>query len=477
MRRPVAGVLTWLSLLALLAALVPTAVRATAPTRVTDRTTSMECFATTADGLLYATINTSVAFGSFVDLLFWPAGTDPETEAPAYLATGGTATATATSLTATIELAEFDPQSDPPFGDPLPSAVLSATLSPMGDPFTYEDRFRDGNAFGRETGTIQPQLAEGRLTLPGADLTDLSSCFAQTVRSTFFGSNPAAFRASFSDFGLGCFWETETGGVQLSMGGTPGGFAFIDVFGMDGAREFGGSNDATLSTSAFSGALTIVDFLDGSDIGSASAVGTLAQEGDTIRPVDRNGREWVKSVITFYAVRGTFDLVIDGQTTSLAMDSEHCGAADQRIREHRVRPAGPKPRPYANETPATATRLSIGAKNVRLTTGAGAAEAEAPCRLEDDFDVPFGHTAWWSVVGNGRDVTVDTRGSDFDTVVGVYVRQGGGLVGVACVDDNADGSISDFQARVTWASTAGVTYLIQAGGFGGGSGHLVLAVR
>ena len=39
-----------------------------------------------------------------------------------------------------------------------------------------------------------------------------------------------------------------------------------------------------------------------------------------------------------------------------------------------------------------------------------------------------------------------------------------------------DGSIS-FQAAVTWDSVAGVTYLIQLGGFGGQTGQLKLVVR
>ena len=477
MRRPVAALLTWLSLVALLVALVPSTVQATAPLRTRDQSTSLDCFATTDDGVLFATVSTSTAFEPFLDLAFWAAPAEPELDPPTYVATGGTATSTATSLRATFELAEFDPESDPPFGDVLPPAVLTATLSPLGDPFPYEDRFRDGNRFARETGTIQPLLAEGRLTLPGDDLTDFSSCFAQAVRSSFFGSNPAAFRASFSDFGLGCFWETETGEVEVSISGTPGGFASIDVFALDGDREFGGSDEATLTRSAFSGEVTLVDFIDGSEVGSASAVGTLTQDGATIRPVDRNGREWVKAVLTFYTVNGTFDIDIDGQTMRLPMDVEHCFGLDQRVREHRVAPAGPKPRPYPNETPATATPAVIGGKVIKLTTGAGALEAEASCLLDDEFDVPIGHTAWWSVVGNGRDITVDTRGSDFDTVVAVYVRNGGNLVQVDCVDDNSDGSLSDLQARLTWPSTAGTTYLIQIGGFGGSTGHLQVTIR
>jgi hypothetical protein len=42
---------------------------------------------------------------------------------------------------------------------------------------------------------------------------------------------------------------------------------------------------------------------------------------------------------------------------------------------------------------------------------------------------------------------------------------------VACVDD-----VDSLQARVTLATDAGVTYLIQAGGFAGQAGSLVLAL-
>jgi hypothetical protein len=79
-------------------------------------------------------------------------------------------------------------------------------------------------------------------------------------------------------------------------------------------------------------------------------------------------------------------------------------------------------------------------------------------------------------VGTGGPVTIDTAGSDFDTVLGVYTGSPGSFTQVACVDDVFEPDFS-LQARVTIETIAGVTYYVQAGGFGGDAGHLQLVIR
>ena len=77
----------------------------------------------------------------------------------------------------------------------------------------------------------------------------------------------------------------------------------------------------------------------------------------------------------------------------------------------------------------------------RCRTGGTALDAEEPCTVEFDGDVeqlPFAHTAWWTFTGTGGDVTIDTAGSDFDTIIGVYVPDGGSFEQVGCVDDVFD---------------------------------------
>jgi hypothetical protein len=99
-------------------------------------------------------------------------------------------------------------------------------------------------------------------------------------------------------------------------------------------------------------------------------------------------------------------------------------------------------------------------------------DAEMPCSTEYG-PIGIGRTAWWRFVGTGTEVTIDTAGSGFDTVLGVYFDDpAGALYPVDCVDD-----VDSLQARITVPTEAGRTYWIQAGGYSGQAGTLVLALR
>ncbi len=68
-------------------------------------------------------------------------------------------------------------------------------------------------------------------------------------------------------------------------------------------------------------------------------------------------------------------------------------------------------------------------------------EAGYPCMVVEDFDehrsieIPVEHTVWYTVTGTGGSITVDTAGSDFDTVIAVYEGAPDESATVACVDD------------------------------------------
>jgi Ca2+-binding RTX toxin-like protein len=75
-------------------------------------------------------------------------------------------------------------------------------------------------------------------------------------------------------------------------------------------------------------------------------------------------------------------------------------------------------------------------------------------------------TVWYSFTPASDEVIgVDTRGSDFDTIVSVYTGSSlSELTPVACSDDE-----TTLQARVVFAAEGGRTYYIQAGGYEGGN--------
>lgn len=81
----------------------------------------------------------------------------------------------------------------------------------------------------------------------------------------------------------------------------------------------------------------------------------------------------------------------------------------------------------------------------------------------DDTCAPLHSTVWYAVtLGRNTTITVDTAGSDYDTVLSVY--RGTGFDGfdlVACNDD-----FIDLQARVSVTAAAGETLFVQVGAFG-----------
>ena len=80
---------------------------------------------------------------------------------------------------------------------------------------------------------------------------------------------------------------------------------------------------------------------------------------------------------------------------------------------------------------------------------------------DDAFEFPLGRTVWYSVVGTGYPITIDARGSDFDTVIAAYTSSANDLVQVGCVDDD---EIGQTQGLLTFDATLGTTYLVQIGG-------------
>jgi hypothetical protein len=462
---------------ALVAGVLLVAPVSAAPERFSDTQTIMLCEELTADGGSAVLImGESEQFGTFADAGFWSPGATPPTDEPAWIAMDAEVDFDGTSATATILMVEFVlSDGGPPFGDPVGDATVEAGLTPDGAPEPYRIQEHEGKQLFRREGTVQSYTVEGTLTMPNGVTFDLSSCQAATDTFTQFSNMPASPVSRFSSFDLNCGWETENGFVAVFA--TANEFeSFTEVFVADGEDTYFGVPSApfTLTTEAFAAEYEIFSADDGGDpLGSASASATLIP-GDRINERFSFGNVKTHVIGQGYLVEGSLSLTLDGTTIELVMDETSCFAADVTTIDHQTKGRGGG-RPLANDLPENAEPIDIGETvTVRSTSGTDL-EPEAPCVLSDggeDFELPIGHTAWWSFIGTGSPVTVDTTGSSFDTVAGVYVDDGGTLTQVGCNDD-----FESLAAQLTIDTEAGVTYYVQVGGFGGESGSLVLTIN
>jgi hypothetical protein len=468
------------------AALATTSIAGTAVAapsqQFTDTQTVLFCEGLTNDaGSVFAFAVESEQFGTFADLGFWAAPTDPQTDAPTWIAGSSLVTFDELSVTVVYELFEFVPgptPEDPPFGDPVGEATLEATLTPVGDPQPYSFSSHEGNHLFRQTGTIQEYSVSGTLSLPDDITFDLSGCEALRDETRQFSNAPASSVSRFTDFQLNCTWETADGFVFLFA--TTGEFGtFADIFVTSPAGDVSGfTESATLTESAFDASWELFEQGDegepGGPAGTAEASAELSRTNERINDSFSFGNTKVHTTGQLFAVDGTLHLDTTAGVSDLPMDGESCFAADLRTTQHDSARQGPRGKPLANDTPDAAAPLAIG-DSVTVGTRGTALEPEAACVgvLDGEpTEFPIGHTAWWTFEGTGDPVTVDTAGSDFDTVVGVYVEEAGELVPIGCVDDTEDG----LQAAITVDTTDGVTYFVQAGGFFGDAGTLVLTI-
>jgi hypothetical protein len=452
----------------------PASVGAAPAQRVHDHAVTVDCFLSSDDGVVSTFASDSSVFGASGDLAFWAAPDTPETAEPTLVSIGADVSSTDSSLLAEFDLIDFVS------GDPAGTGVLDVTLTPLGDPETVSERFKEGNRWVRVDGTIQPLAVEGSLTVPGAAPFDASGCFAPIQDLDIFTTNPSAFVDRFESFSLSCSWETATGGVFLSANADTFG-AFGDVFVSAGGNDYAGFAEVTLTTSAFAGSWELFADPDGQTaVGSATADASLSSTGEVIRTKDGSPPNFARFTTQPFTVSGELSVTTPEGTQTLAMDEESCFAVNERGFFHNVRPNGPKPGPLANDVPEGAISAKLG-KTIRIVNGGAAEAAEVPCTFIDpdsneEFEVPFGRTAWWTFTGNGGDVTIDSAGSNFDTVIAVYTGSPGSFTQVGCVDDVFEPEFS-LQSRVTIDTTVGVTYYVQAGGFGGDSGRMQLVIR
>jgi hypothetical protein len=461
--------------IALLGALVlvaglPAAASGAKATRFTDHSVNLFCdllTPTSGVGSAFFSANVSDEFGSGAFVEYW---TTSEPAGPPALANDFDAQPVVewdgTTLSGSIPLRDAA-------GDPAGEATFSATLVPSGDPIPFDDVFKEGNQQSHVTGVTQPLDPSGTLQVGGASFS-LDNCFADETTASVFATNPNSIVRHFSSRTIGCDLANAAGDTGFLFFDVHDGDPFVDVF-VDPAvgPDVAGFGGGPLVDGTFDATLTVYDPQTGDLTGGTGSVHlAIASTGEPFEYVLRfgTGRDLVSGVV--FAVEGS--LSIDGH----AFDLGACIFQETTAKELQTFPNGPKPggKVPSNDLPSGAKLLRAGDRISVATKGASLErEADYEClRFEDPetgevVDVPVGSTVWYKVVGTGGPITIDTAGSDYDTVIAVYTADGaGGFTPVpgACVDDVPLEPIGrTLQAAVTFDSLAGVTYYVQIGGY------------
>ena len=471
-----------LGLLVIVASL-PAAATAGRAIRFSDHSVSTSCDgldATSGGGFAFLGASVSDAFGPDAFIDFWASGdtsTPPDLfrdfDQPAEVTWDGSV------LAGSVPLLDGN-------GEPAGSASFSATLVPSGDPFTFDDRFRDGNTRQDFSGVSQPMDVSGSLVVGGSTFS-LDGCFGDETTITVFATAPHSFVTHFSQRGVDCALSNAAGDTGFLFASFFDGDVFIDSGGFpaDGSAGIGAFGGGTLSGEIFDSTLDTYSFDTGEPAAATASIHLeIVGTGDPVNYL-------VREATVRLSVRGD-SLDIEGTLSigDMTFDLGPCVGVDADAKLIVTSPNGPKPggKVPSNDLPSGAKLLGVGDRTSVSTKGASP-DREAPFECltfgfdGDSFEIPVGHTVWYRVVGTGGAVTVDTAGSDYDTVAAVYTSDGTGSytpVPGACVDDVALDPVGrSLQSAVTWDTVAGTSYYVQIGGFPEAVtyGNLRVAVR
>lgn len=465
------------------ALLAPGVVAAGQLIRSFDDSTALNCSASGASGSAFVSINKG-GFGDFAAVAIFPLPSDPNIDPPTYFeddAATAAITLVGGVLDATVPMLHLiDPIN---FGtEPAQSAMIHAVLAASGPPIVVNETFQNGNRKFRVTGSYQPITATGTVVEPEADLGSftLHDCVGQVNAIATTETSPATSLQFLSYVTANCTVPDENGSDgELFVHGSLFGATFLYTQGGTGAQFFG--SGPQLTTTGMAGSLDWFNTNTGENAGSGSVDVTLTATRAVHKYVQTGQFSTSTVTETILSATGTVT-TFDGAVFNLAA----CPFATVLIRGTSHSPGGPKPGGAApvNDLPANAIPLARGTTKVS-TRGAEPTPEAACIDPASGFETFIGRTVWYTISGSGAPVTIDTAGTAFDTVIGVY--DGNTSNEIACVDDVQQGISRDartIQAAVTFTAQAGHTYLIQIGGFdnqtqpvGGEYGTLVISRR
>ena len=374
--------------------------------------------------------------------------------------------------------------------------VYGETGEPAGTAFAAGSYEQDGELeiveeWSRKFGNVQEEVkieiapiavtGELEVMLEGFDpqTFDLAECDGQRIVETIWHTNPTSFVNRAEGTYVWCSLEQDGWVVELfaSTESDVSGESFLDLvaWGPDTVpyeeepAYYGFAEGIGLT--GFGGLAVEVPLWEPmvEEPTEVALVDAVLSEGDLFNVEARFQDGWFKVEQT--------DVVVDGVLTlpDVVLDMAACEGVHQEVRDHfHPDQSQGKGKVPANDLPAGALELT---NRSSVQTRMAAEAPEAACVDPDFGELPLGKTVWYAVEGTGDELTIDTAGSDFDTVVGVYLMEGDELVHEACLDDNRDETGIRNVVALTFATMPDTTYYVQIGGFDGQYGHLKVALR
>ena len=416
----------------ILVALIPATAAAGRVTKSTEQYVFVGCDAPIDGGFVSVFLdhNTEAEF-SFLAANIW---FDPDTPFESDpTVSGSTETVDLTDDGTTIEVSSSFPVFDLD-GNELGTADVEITVARNGQQTLIEPQPGKTNQNDKSTGIEEGLEGSGTLTFDGSEI-PVDLCSGVVGDINVFRTNPSTLVTANSGIFINCFWQEEEDSTEASF------FASVDTFGSS-ADAFlltpevnlvtMGQQSFSLTSAGVAVELEMVDF-ETEEPHTANAVASFTRIGGPVNSTLLGQTFQTRLNEQPFAPSGTLEF---STGDSFEMDAEHCLAVQFKNRSATHKLGGPKSGPVpANDGPEDAIQLTSGSRRNDRNAGA-ASDPEFPILTcpEGEFD-DFGRTLWYTIEGTGEPVTVDTAGSNIDTLIGVYVPTAEGFEEIACIDD------------------------------------------
>lgn len=448
--------------------LVPSPASAAAPIETHDTVLAVVCpRITTADGTFELGLSVPANREPDASLGYWPSDRNPDVDPPLLLGFPSLSLrqSSPTTIDGALDIVPLD--GSEPFLAPI--AVELAPAGPATS-FTVEDRF--GNVTTRMTFSTEPmEVVSGSVTLGDGPTFDLLGCAATRGTADIWQTAPTASVIDGEEINITCTWSSADVFAVLVIQQTPFDSQAV-LHAETTAGIWDGAGDPAIGETAITAELDLV----GTGAGRA-AVGLGVEPGPSRTYVQRFRDTRTRVTDTILALSGSVTLFPEGGAPIvLGLEDAACDALHSEFHGAQRSTSAAAHRAPDNDTLAGAIDLPPGG-TVSVHTEGTVLEGEAPSeclKVDGEFD-PFVHTVWYRFTGTGARTTIDTRGSDFDTGVAVYLPTQAGLEEIACSNTVfLDPVGATLQGRVTFDTALGVTYYLQAGGYIDEAGHLIV---